>query len=281
VVFPAVMLCLSAGLPPWSSAEEADDPKVEARLVADATEIEPGSTLRLGVRFKIADGWHIYWRNPGEAGLATAIDFQLPMGFDVGPLQWPTPIAFTQSDGITGYGYEGSVVLATEVSGPDAHGSTQPVTVLAEVSWLACKGVCVLGSTELGAPLTEIPVDPIFDAWDRILPGAPGSTDRPFSLSTTGGLSDGGITHWLRWVEAPQRVEWFPDPSDGLEVGNIRVRTRGGLTRIDADVRARRGVEGRIDQLPSLVVVTGEDGVRRGWEISVELARNSDSRRES
>ncbi len=279
-IFTTAVVCLVGWLPLWSSATEADDSKVKAHLVADAMKIEPGSTLRLGIRFEVADGWHIYWRYPGEAGLATAIDLRLPEGFDVGSLQWPTPIAFTQSDGIPGYGYEGTVVLASEVRVPEAF-ERKRVAVRATVSWLACKDVCVLGSSELEAPLSEIRSDSAFREWERSLPRPSETDDQPFTLSTTGGLSDGVITHWLRWAEAPQRVEWFPDPSSALEIDTIRVQTRGGLTRIDADVRARKGVEGRIDELPSLIVVTGEDGVRRGWEISVDLASNSDSRSES
>jgi thiol:disulfide interchange protein DsbD len=72
-------------------AQEEGEPKVRARLVAETAEIEPGSTFRVGVHFEIEDGWHIYWRYPGGAGLATAIDFELPEGFTIGPLQWPLP----------------------------------------------------------------------------------------------------------------------------------------------------------------------------------------------
>jgi len=97
-----------------ASAQEVERSRVRARLVADT----PGSTFRLGVHFEIEDGWHIYWRNPGGAGLATAIEFDLPAGCVASPLQWPLPITFVQSEGIPGYGYEGSVVLAAEVSVP-------------------------------------------------------------------------------------------------------------------------------------------------------------------
>jgi len=122
--------------------------------------------------------------------------------------------------------------------------------------------------------LSKLPEDPVFRHWPGRLPRSPEADDLPFSLSATGGLADGILTHWLRWKEAPGPVEWFPEPSDALEIGDVRIQTRGGLTRIDAAVKSRKGASGSISELPSLFVVTGEDGGRRGWELSVELTNN-------
>jgi thiol:disulfide interchange protein DsbD len=252
-------------------AEEEGEPKVRAHLVTDTAEVEPGSNFTVGVRFEIEDGWHIYWRYPGGAGLATAVDLELPEGFRAGPLLWPLPIAFDQSEGVPGYGYQDSVVLAAETVAPAALDRSAPRTVRAEVSWLACKGVCVLGSAKLESSLTEMKVDKGFAKWSRSLPRPFNEDSAPFIPSSTGGLGEGFATLWLRWREAPQPVEWFPDPSEAVELGDVRIQTRGGLTRIDAEVSRRKGASGSVDNLPSLVVITDGDGTRRGWEISVDL----------
>jgi DsbC/DsbD-like thiol-disulfide interchange protein len=268
----AATIFLMGGMAPAAFAQE--EPRVIARLVADTPAVEPGSNFLLGVHFEIKDDWHIYWRNPGGAGLATAVDFELPDGLVAGPLQWPLPIPFVQSESIPGYGYEGSVVLAAEIAVPSDFDRSQPGKVRVEASWLACKGVCVLGSAKLEASLTELSEDPVFGQWAGQLPKSPGATDLPFSLSVTGGIAEGVITHWLRWNEEPNRVEWFPDPSEALEVGDVRIQTRGSLTRIDAAVKSRKGASGSISELPSLFVITGDDGERRGWELSVPLTDN-------
>jgi len=268
----AATIFLMGGMAPAAFAQE--EPRVIARLVADTTAVEPNSTFLLGVHFEIEDGWHIYWRNPGGAGLATAVDFKLPDGLVAGPLRWPLPIAFVQSEGIPGYGYEGSVVLAAEVAVPSDFDRSQPGKVRVEASWLACKGVCVLGSAELEVSLAELPKDPVFRQWAEQLPRSSRKNDLPFGLSATGGFADGVITQWLRWNEAPHPVEWFPDPSEALEIGDVRIQTRGGLTRIDAAVKSRKGATGSISELPSLLVITGDDGERRGWELSIQLTDN-------
>ena len=255
--------------------EESDDGRAVVRLVSDTAEVAPGATFRLGAHFEIDDGWHIYWRYPGGAGLATAVDFELPEGMTAGPLRWPLPIAFTQAEGIPGYGYEDSVILAADIAVPEGFRLSPSSTIRAEVSWLACKDVCVLGSAELDASLGEIPVDPAFGGWNQRLPSVSGAGEAPFTHSTTGGLTEGVVTLWLRWRDTPGLVEWFPDPPDALEIGDIRIQTRGGLTRIDAEIKTRRGAIGSTETLPSLVVATDRGGSRRGWEVPVHLQKEN------
>ena len=270
-ILPTAMCFLMGSLVSPATAQETEETRVKARLVTDTAAVEPGMTFWVGVQFEIEDGWHIYWRNPGGAGLATAVDIDLPDGFVAGPLQWPLPIEFEQSDGIPGFGYEGSVVLASEVTVPEDFDRSRSPQIRVEVSWLACKGVCVLGSADLDGSLAKLPAEPVFREWSRGLPRPFAEGEAPFSLTAMGGLAQGTITQWLRWREPPQSVEWFPDPSGALELDNVRVQTRGGLTRIDATVRRRKGAEGLTDDISSLVVVTGQDGDRRGWELLVDL----------
>jgi DsbC/DsbD-like thiol-disulfide interchange protein len=255
-----------------ASAPAADDfgeGRARARLVVSGERIEAGSSVILGVRFDIEPGWHIYWRNPGGAGLATEVQWKLPEGLEAGPLRWPLPVAFTQSEGIPGYGYEGSVVLASELRAAPGLDAASAV-VGAGVSWLACKERCVLGSATLEAPLNELPVDPGFKSWSERLARPLASGDAHFTVTTTGGLADEAISLWVKWSAPPADVMWFPDPPASLEVGETTVRTRGGLTRIDAPLRLRAGADAP-DELRSLIVVDGADGRRRGWELLTEI----------
>lgn len=251
------------------TAEEYGEGNARVRLVASADRLHSGDALFLGVRFDIRPGWHIYWKNPGGAGLATDIRWRLPAGIDVGDLQWPLPVAFTQSGDIPGYGYEGSVVLAARLrSAPTLEAK---MVVGASVSWLACKDVCVLGSAELELPWAEVTIDPGFGVWAESLPRIFAGSDAPFTLTSKVGLTAGHIGLWFQWRTAPRSVEFFPDPPEGLEVKDVTIQTRGGLTLIDAVVRKLAGSTTGHDTLGSLVVVTDENGRRRGWELSVDL----------
>ncbi len=254
------------------TAEEYGEGNARVRLVASAGRQHSGDAVFLGVRFDIKPGWHIYWKNPGGAGLATDIRWRLPAGIDAGDLQWPLPVAFTQSGDIPGYGYEGSVVLAAELR--SANHPPDNAVVGASVSWLACRDVCVLGSAELEAPWAEIEVDRGLADWEESLPHPLEGSDAPFTLTTKGGLAAGKVGLWLQWRTAPQSVEFFPDPSDGLVVEDFAIQTRGGLTRIDAVVRSMAGSDLQYGTLDSVVVVIDENHRRRGWEATINLTEN-------
>jgi DsbC/DsbD-like thiol-disulfide interchange protein len=250
-----------------ATAVAAEESHVRARLVADAVELRAGGSFHLGVLLEPEPGWHVYWRNPGEAGLATEVLFELPGGFAVGELQWPIPVEFEQPGGIIGYGYEDPVVLAAEVTAPDGVPSSSPATVTA--SWLACKDVCVLGSAKLEAALPLRGADleaskAAFASWSETLlislePGL-------LELSVTGGPvpSAGAVemVAWLNWKAAPGRVEFFPDPGPGLKVGGVRTRTRGTLTRIDFTISRMKTSGAPAESLRSLIVIEDERGGR-------------------
>src|ERR1700739_1718448 len=64
---------------------------VEAELVAENTGLTAGGENWLALRLAPEQGWHVYWRHPGESGLDTAINWSLPPGLAAGDLQWPYP----------------------------------------------------------------------------------------------------------------------------------------------------------------------------------------------
>ena len=61
------------------SAAQIDSlPKVEARLIPERDAIAPGATVAVALEENIRPGWHTYWINPGDSGLATKLSWQLP-----------------------------------------------------------------------------------------------------------------------------------------------------------------------------------------------------------
>jgi len=263
--------CLAAALAALGAAPAAavDPHPVRARLVADAGRPVAGGTLHVGVLLEIEDGWHVYWKNPGDAGLATEVRLTLPSGLEAGPPRWPAPVRFTQPGGLVGYGYEGSLLLASEVrlaGPPPAPGAP----VAAEASWLACRDVCLLGSAELEGrwPLEAAPSE--FARWRAALPAA----DPPFSVDVTGGWPAGErraeLALWLSWPAPPGEVELYPEAGGRLKVSSPRVQTRGTLTRVDLALTVVDGGPPP-ERLPAVVAARDAAGARRAWEIALPL----------
>src|SRR5689334_9775582 len=117
-----------------------DGPKVHARLVAEQRTVAPGGTVTVALEEKIAPHWHTYWKNPGDAGAPTEIQWTLPPGWKAGPIQWPRPKRLPVAS-LIDYGYEGTPWLLSNLTAPvDATG---PVTIKAAVSWLVCEKICI------------------------------------------------------------------------------------------------------------------------------------------
>src|SRR5574337_1136515 len=64
-------------------------PHVEAQLVSDKLSAKPGQPVLVGLKLRMIPDWHTYWKNPGDSGLPTRIQWELPPGWKAGPIQWP------------------------------------------------------------------------------------------------------------------------------------------------------------------------------------------------
>jgi len=253
---------------------------VRAELVTDATELEPGETVRVGVRLVMDEGWHVYWTNPGDAGLPTEVTWQVPDGVEVRELTWPVPDSFDSPGGIASYGYGGEVVLPFALAvAPDAGG---PMPIRATVGWLACRERCVLGdvTVEASLPVSADEAARGGTLLDAALAAAPvaehGAT---FDLQSVTRVPvterSGALVAWVSWAEPPAgEVVWYPDAAPGLKVEGVTTRTRGSLTRIDAKVTVMD--DGAPAAVPSVLVVDRPDGQRTGWRIDVPVRDISD-----
>ncbi|MFP6629194.1 MAG: thioredoxin family protein [Myxococcota bacterium] len=159
-----------------AAAYEAGEARVEAELLVDAAELRPGQVVRVGVLFKIDPGWHIYWRNSGESGLPTQIEYEFDRA-RVGPLRWPVPEVFHESDGfLTTYGYSDQVLLASDAVVEPRSAGTARVSVVAD--FVTCKLVCIPGqialAREMPVSASGLPASPtttaLFDHWAERLP---------------------------------------------------------------------------------------------------------------
>ena len=116
--------------------------QVRAELVAHAPEgITPGKPVWLGLQIEHQPHWHTYWKNPGDSGLPTTLNWQLPNGVMVGEIAWPTPQQLPVGP-LMNYGYEGRVLLPVPLTLSNGlAGSTLDIKLSAQ--WLVCKDICI------------------------------------------------------------------------------------------------------------------------------------------
>jgi thiol:disulfide interchange protein DsbD len=147
-------LAVAAFLPPpavFAAPPLAGD-LVKASLYSDSGTVAAGQTIWADVHLAVAPGWHIYWKNPGDSGLPTEIDWVLPGGFTAGPIAWPVPERF-QLGPIANYGYAGNVDLLVPISVPGSLDPAAPVPLRATVRYLVCAEICIPGEAKLALDL--------------------------------------------------------------------------------------------------------------------------------
>jgi len=146
---------------------EAGDPvstaNVTARLVSEVRGVGPGQSFAVALVLDIRDGWHTYWRNPGDSGQATKIVWALPAGFTAGDIEWPTPHRF-ELPPLVNYGYAKQAVQLVEITAPHDLPPGPAISLDAKVSWLVCADLCIPENADLHLRLptsaTAAPIDP-------------------------------------------------------------------------------------------------------------------------
>lgn len=134
-------LSIDAETPP-----QPQSPYVSAKLIAEDTSIQPGHPTWVALHLKLADGWHVYWKNPGDAGVPVKIEWQLPSGIKVGELEWPYPEQF-DLEGLIGYGYHNDLAIMVPIIADQSNEIGQSLELKGNVEWLVCSdSMCQPGS---------------------------------------------------------------------------------------------------------------------------------------
>ncbi len=154
--FSFLLLILLLGVP--SSHALKIGGHVKATLVSEDTAIQPGTPFWVAVRLEMAPHWHTYWKNPGESGEATQIQWKLPDGYKAGEIRWPVPKKFMVPPVVV-YGYEEDVLLMVPITPPSVVTNSKPVTLNAHVNWLECEVECIPGEGDVALTL-PIKIEP-------------------------------------------------------------------------------------------------------------------------
>lgn len=117
--------------------------------------VQAGTPFAVVVRLKPDTGWHTYWENPGDSGMATSITWTLPDGWKASSIEWPAPELEEGPSG-TNYIYPKEVSLRVWLTPPPTFHSQ--VTLKAKVDWLVCKEACLPGQADLSLTVKPGPV---------------------------------------------------------------------------------------------------------------------------
>jgi thiol:disulfide interchange protein len=271
----ALLMTLLLALTARADGPPAPKDLVKAELVAETASVVPGARLWVDLHLEIKPGWHVYWRNPGDSGLPTAIDWKLPAGFLAGPILWPVPEHFVQN-GIGNYGYAETADLLIPITVPSELADRQAVRLEAEGSWLVCADICIPGNAELSLSLpvaaqTPVPdpaTAPLFAAARARLP-----VPAPFETRFASGQHDFRLlvpSAALSGLRNPTAM-FFPNKESLIDAAAVPRFSRDaeGLELLLPKASGGAAVQATLD---GVLTLRGEDGAERAYEISANPA---------
>ncbi len=259
------MLLTMALLVVGSRGEEKPLGKVELLLL----ESQPPSIMTVGLHIELAPGWHLYWINPGDAGLAPEITWELPPGYEAGPLQYPIPEKIVSGE-IVAYGFKNEVLIVCQIQPAGTQIPAKPPTIACRLSWMACQESCVTGRETV-----------------KLSPAAPTAADRKrskamlsrFGAKFPGRLEMAQVTAetarlikssngWqvefpLLGKEAGRVSDFFPYPIENFVIAHNRITVSGGNVIIPLEPSGPAAALARIDGL----LILGDDA----YEVSIPV----------
>jgi thiol:disulfide interchange protein/DsbC/DsbD-like thiol-disulfide interchange protein len=224
------LLLASPSAFPLSGNVVATD-NVKAHLVSEVSSIAPGQSFWVALEFNIRDGWHTYWRNPGDSGQATSLKWQLPPGFAAGDIVWTTPHRF-ELPPLVNYGYAKHAVHLVQITAPKDLKAGTPVALSAKASWLVCSDVCIPEDADLQIKLPATgemgAADP---AEAALFAGARSELPVTEPALTTARIQNGQLIialgkEWGATLPQIKSLAFFPYDEGGIEYAAPQTMTR-------------------------------------------------------
>jgi thiol:disulfide interchange protein DsbD len=247
---------------------------VEAELVPAATALMPGTPLTVALRLKMEKGWHTYWQNPGESGLPTTLAWKLPAGLTAGPIQWPPPRALPVGP-LINYGYEGEVLLLTDIAATSALSSTGPATLQARADWLVCREICIPEGADLALTLPVAPQSSADPHWGDAIARARASVPRPLAGWTVAATGEGSRVEVALTPGTDRRdpgeIRFFPFAEGKIEPSAPQTLARDGAKlKLTLPVASQR--VGEFTRVAGVLTASKGFGEQAAASIDVPLA---------
>ncbi len=268
--FAAILVSLLTILiSPNALAEPYDAGHARVELVSERAAAIPGETIYLALHQELDKDWHVYWRNPGDAGLPPLIVWQSGLAGERtagGDFEWPLPHELAVVEGeIMDYGYDGALTLPFAVTVPDD--ASGPIRFEGTADYLICKDICIPETAPISYTL-QVEAEQVPDRRGaRLIASAletvPAALTGDASFSTKGDT----ITLSLAVPElaSARKVRFFPYGNEIVHSAGQALSSgpQGVALSLKAQTREPAG-----ERLDGVIAVERADGSRTGFSLS-------------
>jgi thiol:disulfide interchange protein DsbD len=267
-----VLMAAALGLPLSAAAQvTASSPHAEGTILLERSAATPGDMFLGALRLRMAEGWHVYWINPGDSGLPPTAAWTSSPEVTAGAFKFPTPHAIPLAT-LMNYGYEGELVLPFEVKIAPEAAVGAPLTIGATFDYLICADICIPEAVTLSAQLPIAATLSSDDAASKIiaqtLPGIPVALTGQAVVERSGetfrvGVIDDSLASA---VVSAKSIRFFPYGAELLHAAPQVVRS--GLDGVSVEVKANAMfAKPGENALAGIIGIENADGKMLGWEV--------------
>lgn len=112
------------------------------QIIPEADGVVAGEITWIALRQEVEEGWHVFWENPGDAGLPLELNWTVPEGVSVGAPIHPVP-EYIPYGPLAIFAHEGEPVFLIPVTAPADAAPGDDLTFEAKASWQVCEDICV------------------------------------------------------------------------------------------------------------------------------------------
>ena len=188
-----------------SIAEPVDVGHARISIIKDHSDFVPGTSLNIGLKVSMDEGWHTYWENPGDSGGPIEINWDLPDGFAVSNIKWPLPEKIEYPPLMT-FGYENFVIYPMVLSIPKDY-SNDYFEMIADI--LICADVCIPESGKISSNFSDIDSDSLIYEWLESVP----SDFLPVKAS----IADNNLEIRFTFEKEIREIYFFPDENSSID----------------------------------------------------------------
>ncbi|MBI1276119.1 DUF255 domain-containing protein [bacterium] len=157
VALTGALLCLLLMAVFFGAATEASpvvrNKLTTASLLLDRSSVKPGEKFWAMMMLEIKPGWHTYWQNPGDSGMATHMNWKLPENWQASSIYWPTPKRIYTGT-LASYAYQDIAFHPVSITVPQTAANGK-YTLKLDGEWLVCHEICI---PEFGSFTADITV---------------------------------------------------------------------------------------------------------------------------
>ena len=253
--------------------------QVRAELMVQAPDgVDTGKTVWLGLQLTHQPEWHTYWKNPGDSGLATTLQWTLPAGVTAGEIAWPLPKKIPLGN-LTNYGFDGTVLLPVPLTITPAFKPSllnSDLEIKLKANWLVCRLECVPQDGEF---VLHVPVrgssalnSAAFAASLKAQPAALEGDSRVAVDGKQLKLTVVGLPSTLRG----KQLEFFPETPELIDPAATWSQqwTKNGQSDVWTASVPLSGLRSESPALIPLVLVADVNGQRQGFRAQAQVLGN-------